>query len=440
MLLGAGWCYWRGGGRLFGFLIFASIFEASSALNLGSSGLQPYYFVACLFIFSQWRHLKLSGKSLFPGAGFLLLFVCVAVTTAFVCPVLFAGLPVYSPTISMDEGLRYQVPLALGFSNIVQSCFLVLNALVVIGASQEKETGRVDRFFDFTFYFLVCVLFVQFSCQLLGVPFPYSLLQNNPGYSMATIAGGDVSARLAGTFTEPSGAGLALTIFFGAYFHQYYCRSRSLGKLVLAVVALGITRSSSSIIAVVIIAAFVIVGNPPFRFPWYIRPRRLLKVIVMSLVPIAVIFSSLRIVFSAQTTEKTGSESFISRVSADLYAIHVASVTHWLGAGLGSNRPSSLIASLLSSVGVPGTILLAGILICLAKPIDPRKLWVRWAMIAAVVDMCFGVPDINQPLLWSMMALAAHYTARDSPSARHAYLVSGESGVVPYSSAENPFS
>ncbi|MGB9144855.1 MAG: hypothetical protein WCC14_03465 [Acidobacteriaceae bacterium] len=346
----------------------------------------------------------------------------------------------YSPTMSIDEGLLYRVPLALGFSNVVQSCFLILNALVLVGASQEKENRYVDRFFDFTFYFLVGVLFVQFAFQLLHLPFPYSLIQNNPGYSMAALTGGDASARLAGTFTEPSGAGLALTIFFGAYFYQFYCQSRSLGKLILAIAALGITRSSSSIIAVALIAAFIVMGNPPFRFPWYIRPRRVLKIIGMSLIPVIVVFTSLQAVFSAQTTEKAGSESFISRVTADLYAIHVASATHWLGAGLGSNRPSSLIASLLSTVGISGTILLGVLAFRVAKAVQPGKLWVRWAVIAAVIDMCCGLPDINQPLLWSMMALAVHYTGHDSVSARHLRLMTWKSGVARDSPVERQLS
>ena len=197
-LIFAVWFFWRGKGRLFGFLIVTSIFGAASVLNFGSSGLQPYYFVGCIYLLSQYKHLNLSQKSLFPGARPLLLFVIVGITTAIICPRLFAGLPVYSPTISIDEGLLYRPPLEPGFSNIVQSAFLILNALILVAASREKRSIHIDRFYNFAFYFLISIIFTQFLLIALHISAdPFSFLRNNKGYSIA-MTQNSTSARLSG--------------------------------------------------------------------------------------------------------------------------------------------------------------------------------------------------------------------------------------------------
>lgn len=415
-LMAAAWFLWRGEGRLLGLLVFASIFEASSAINFGKNGVQPYFFVACIFVLSQYKHLpKLkgvmtrSGKGRLPGAIPLLLFVIVSISTAFICPFHFAGLPVYAPTISMDEGLLHLPSLAFGLTNVIQSAYLILNSMVLVSAFVEKRNAHIESFVDFTFYFLGALLFLQFIFQYFKIPFPYSLIQNNPGYSMAETSIGDISARLSGTFPEPSGVGLALAIFYGGYFFRYYHRSGSIGKVILSIVLLGMTRSSSSILAMVVITGLIVLANPPFRLPYYVRPKRLLRIVIICLIPVVVALTSLRGIFSAQTTQKTGTESFISRIAADLYSLQLASATHWLGVGLGSNRPSSLLPSLLSTVGLLGTVLFALLIFRLLRHISTTDAWVRWALIAAVVDMGFGVSDINQPLLWSSMALAVYY-------------------------------
>ncbi len=408
-LIFAVWFFWRGKGRLFGFLIFTSIFGAASVLNFGSSGLQPYYFVGCIYLFSQYKHLNLSQKSLFPGARPLFLFVIVGITTAIICPRLFAGLPVYSPTISIDEGLLYRPPLEPGFSNIVQSAFLILNALILVAASREKRSIHIDRFYNFAFYFLISIIFTQFLLIALHISAdPFSFLRNNKGYSIA-MTQNSTSARLSGTFSEPSGVGIALVIFFAGYFQRFFARSEALGKLLLSFIAIGLTRSSSSLGATVLVIGWAFVQNPPFRFPWYIRLRRVLMIGALCLVPVLIVLSPLRRMFSAQTVNKVGSESFVSRITADLYAFHITYATHFLGSGLGSNRPSSLIPSLLSNVGVAGTICFALLLFRLTRQVKHTEPWVGWALTAGILDMCFGGPDINQPLIWAAMALTVYY-------------------------------
>jgi hypothetical protein len=411
LIAAASWFAYRGEGRLFGFLIFASIFQASSALNIGSNGLQPFYLIAIMYVVSRWKHLSAAAKLPFPGKYALLLFVALAVVSAFLYPVLFSGIPVYSPLLNIDEGFLYRLPLAFRFSNIVQAAFLMVNALVIVAASTEHRRENIERFYDATFYFLAALLFVQFAFQFLHIPFPYSLIQNNPGYSMATTSAGDLTSRLAGTFTESSGAGLALIIFFAGYLYRYYMRSEAGLKLLLSAVAISLVRSSSSLIAAAAITGAIVVLNPPFRFPWFVNRPRLGKTILLAMIPVLVWLSPLNSVFAAQTTEKADTVSYVHRLAADMYAFGLVAQTHGIGVGLGSNRPSSFAASLLSCVGIPGTLLLAIFLFQSTRRLPQDALWVKWALFAGVIDACLGVPDINQPMVWIVIALAVLYSA-----------------------------
>jgi hypothetical protein len=179
--------------------------------------------------------------------------------------------------------------------------------------------------------------------------------------------------------------------------------------VLLGFIAIGLTRSTSSLAAAALIIVWMFVRNPPLRFPWYIRIRRTLMVGTLCLIPLIIVFSPLHRIFGAETIKKVGTSSFIDRTAADIYALHITYATHFLGSGLGSNRPSSLITSLLSTIGIAGTICFALLLVKLAKQVNFTQPWVSWALVAGILDMCFGVPDINFPVIWAVMALAVHY-------------------------------
>jgi uncharacterized membrane protein YhdT len=404
------YCMTRGEDWLLGFLLFSGLFQAASVINFGSAGIQPFYLAACLFLFARavrnpfWRQdVQFRGKKL------LLAFGCLGVLSAVAFPVVFSGIPVYSPKVGIDDGFFYRPPLQLSGGNAAQAVYLVVELLTVWAAASAMKTRNTRIFYDFCFWFLAALIFVQFIFLQLGLPFPYGVFQNNPGYAMANVSLGNSSERVIGTFTEASGAGLALAVFYAGYFYEFYSRAGSILKVMTAAITIGLVRSSSSIAAMLAATALIVVLCPLYRFPWAIRRSRFWKLMLISVVAALIALSPAIGGFAEYTTEKSETLSYLHRTAADLFSIQLAAQTHWIGVGLGSNRPSSLLASLLSNVGAAGLFLFLLIIVQMVRNARGNHTWLSWALFAAVFDMCLGGPDITQPMLWILMTLAAYY-------------------------------
>ena len=150
----------------------------------------------------------------------------------------------------------------------------------------------------------------------------------------------------------------------------------------------------------------------PFRFPAYIRLRRAKKVVWITLLilgPLAaalVLFSGYREVLTALTVSKSDTGSFIHRTAADLYGLELVRLTYGMGVGLGSSRSSSLITTLLSNVGVLGTLAFAVFYCKLFKGLARNYTWLRWGAVAFLLNVCMGLPDITMPMFWIPIFLA----------------------------------
>jgi hypothetical protein len=351
-----------------------------------------------------------SGKTNLKGKYLLIAFGFLGVFSAFVYPFIFAGVHVYLPkVVAIDDGFFYRPPLQFSFSNIAQAVYLVLDVLVVFAAASARKSNKARSLYDLAFYGLAGLVFVQFLCLYFGISFPYSLFQNNPGYLMATATGQDLAVRVMGTFTEPSGAGMMLALFFAGYFYEYFSGTGSVLKPIIAAVSIGLVRSSSSLAAMLAVTALIPICRPFFRYPWFVRPARLAKVVGVLTVATLIVLSPLSTMLREYTTDKSETLSYVHRTAADVFSLQLAADTHWIGVGLGSHRPSSLLASLLSTMGVLGLIIFLLMLIQIARNVTGEHLWIRWAILAVLVDMCLGGPDITQPTLWIVLALAAHY-------------------------------
>ncbi len=403
------YCFFQRPSWLFGVLIVASLFEASSAFNGGGRGVQPYYVVALLVVLRAFldRKRRFDGAPSFNGRSALLVFALIGVGSALVLPVVFAGVPVYSPSLGLEEGFALRPPLSLSQSNFAQAAYLLLQVLVVWAAAALSPFSRSTRkFYVFTFYLLVSVIFLQLSCRGLGLQFPYKMLQNNPGYYMEDIS---TDLRPPGTFAEPSMAGLALTMFLVGFLSEYLAGEGSRWRVLVALAAVGVVSSSSSVIATVIVGAamFVVSGKNGIGSS---RPRhQLSKILFIVIVAVALGLSPLKDTLISQTVGKGDTDSFAKRLTADVYALDLAASTHWIGVGLGSNRPSSLLASLLSNLGALGSACFFILFILLLSNAKGNARWVRWSAAAVIADMIIGVPDITTVSLWVVMALAVHF-------------------------------
>ena len=132
---------------------------------------------------------------------------------------------------------------------------------------------------------------------------------------------------------------------------------------------------------------------------------------------------------------KADSSSAANRSAADRFSFDVLYNTAGLGSGLGSNRPSSFVAALLSTVGVLGTsLLVSALVLVLVRAFgDVRYQPAVWSTVVLLVSKSVSGPDISEPVLWFLVAVCAQGAWQSR--ARHAGVVlPNRSGAV----ATNP--
>ena len=397
---------------LFALVIFSAIFQASSVVALNDAGIEPYYPVAALFVLQGIYRGKSGILSLAPFKGklWMILFASIAISSSLILPFVFAGIPVYEQHVGIDDGLFIRPPLQFTHANISHSLSLLLGVLVVLESAQRTRSWRLTRkAYMFTFYFLAATIFLQFFCSLVGWEFPYALLQNHAGGSMQHVDAGDISSRYPGTFSESSGAGQLLAAFTAGFLAENLRLARSLIPALVGFGAIILVRSSGSIVAIGLVLTLLIVWQPFSRFP-YINTVRLTRAVllagIVSVVLAVVLFSSLRDSLIGMTVDKGDTASFVNRTASDMYAIDLFVRTHGIGVGMGSNRPSSLITSLLSTVGILGFVtFLFAYFKLLSNAAPAHRAW-QWVGLTYFLALSTSGPDYDAPLIWIILAVA----------------------------------
>lgn len=429
-------CLWRKDDSLFALAIFSSIFQGASMTAGGTLGLQPYYTVVALFILQdRLTNRSGSGPVHFEGRKILFVFGSIGIMSAFTLPFVFSGLPIYEKSIGIDAGLFYRPPLVFSLSNLTQAAFLAENILFVVSAGRQVATSNLPiKAFRFAFYFLAAVAICQLASSAEGIKFPNDLILNNPGYVFQANDVGGITGRTSGTFSESSLAGAALSMFCAAFLADFVQNGAGVVRIVFAILVICVIRSTSSLAVIPIILALIVVTNPVIHGTGYIRTGRLLRITILCLSIgaslAAILLTPLGQSAITNVVEKGDTSSFADRTAADIYALDLLVTSKGLGVGLGSNRPSSIITSLLSNIGVIG--FLAFIIMCLQvirNKLDNNR-WLRWAAVGLLFDMALGVPDLAFPPLWMIIALIVHVrTGFGRPSAAVADGLGGRKAI-----------
>lgn len=408
---------------LFPLLIVSTVFQASSIISSGSIGIQPYYCIAPLFIirflFARGQN-KNGPLSRYSFTRLWIAFAIISVTSAIVLPFMFRGFLVFDPRVSVDDNFLSPAVLHPQFTNIAQSVFLILNVLVVIASTRlSYSIDYAHKAFRWSSYFVILMILLQFSFFWLGLPFPDKILNNNPGYALVNIS--TDTLRPNGTFTEPSMAGAVLAALTAVYLWEYFAGKATILKAGIAVIACLLVASTSSLMAVLIVFVILVISHPVIRLPWFIRVDRVKRLsalfISAAILGLLMIIPTFRSILLAQTIEKGASNSALVRFGADAFAFNLLMKTHGLGVGLGSNRPSSLVAALLSQVGILGFLLF----ICAAWTTLSHLLkehrWIGMAGLGLLLSMALGLPDLSFPFMWVLLAIAAQSKGSESVSA-----------------------
>lgn len=426
-------CFFLRPERLLSLLVFASVFEASSVFNsaIGSFelGIPPFYVVE-VFIALQLVALTVRTGKLLPSAddprrqyiSALLFFWAWACASGFILPHVFSGMPVYEPRGGIDEQYEALTPLRWSFSNLAQVLYLSLNVCALIYATRvvtKREVTLLLRTLGIAVAVAVAVGGIQWIASVQGWRFPYDVLNNNPGYSQGFEQSvGDVQ-RITSTFTEASFAGSFLGAVAIGLIAAFLRGRRTLSWLLAAVttflVLLG-TNAMNGYVAFAIVLCMLFACFPPFRGP--IQTRRFLAKGWMVLVAPLLAATGLVLVafpnFAASaltvTSQKSDTLSFLHRLYSDLTALNIFLDTWGMGVGLGSNRPSSMLMAFLSTVGIVGTVLFALFLIRVVRAFPGKSAsgmiqWTFWSLVGLLIAQLIAVPDMNRPVLWTLIIL-----------------------------------
>jgi len=411
----------RGYGRA---LALAGATPVGAAVVLGSVAVPTFYAaalgaavgVALRFL----QHVRSSAGDevdRVPGVRPLVLLLVVSIVVTLVAPMLFNGLPV----LPSGGGQLHLASGVLTKSNIAQIAYLSLSVCVVVYLARSR-TGGAELVG--TAAILATVLSLWAWSSRYGVPYPTGVFDNSPSFAFIdTLPGGRLRVR--GIFSEPAGlAGSCLiTIAYATSRVGLVTGVRRLGLVLVIAIALtlgSISTSATFFVAGALLAAVAVaVGASRFL----LRRGTLSGVAVTTVcaVAIAALWALPRLTnfLGAVVEDKVGSSSFDDRSGVDDYAYKLTFDTFGFGVGLGSNRASSFAASLLSTVGVLGTLLFVAAVVVLL-----RDTWhlravrpVAWALTALLITKVISGPDLadSSGILWmSLGVLGRAALARSS--------------------------
>lgn len=390
-----------------------------AALVVGAVAVPTFYAVALgAFVGLVLRLLRSSrsdeGDRHFlpmPASQPLVLMVVLSVLVTLIAPLLFDGLAVRTPLGSVE-------PLTAGVltrSNIAQLGYLILSVSVVAYLARSRWSG--PELVGTATCLATILSFWSWTHLSAGVPFPELFFDNSPSFAFIQTAPGGIP-RPRGIFSEP--AGLATSCLVTAA----YCSSRMwhvqglrrLGLFVVggAAVFLGFISTSTTFLvaSVALVAVAALVNAAAF----VLRGGGLSQVSVVVLCAAAIaslyVLPVLANIIGEQVTDKVASSSYTERSGADNLSFQLATETFGLGTGLGSNRASSFLASLLSTVGVLGVILFAAAVVTLIRRgwAVPRVRPVVWALAALLIAKVVSGPDLSDStgVMWMSMGILAH--------------------------------
>lgn len=411
-------------------LVVASVFEAGSVLNgeLGAFefGIAPFYLIE-IFIFIRLVVLAFGSEKMLPPkitplrgiVALLCAFWLWSFVSAFVMPNLFAGTLVSVPREmdSQDFG-----PLQWSLSNLAQAGYLTLNISTVVYALHLVRTHlqveQLTRALYWAISIVVIVGFLQFVAAKIGLDFPYEVFNSNPGYAQGTDQDLGLVRRINSTFTEPSMAGSYLAAVSCGLLAAFLSGEKS-SRYLLAMVPVGtallFTTSSTGFVAFAAGTCMLAIFFNPFRMRKMGRKSSTISWVLILTVfavvaAVLIITPDLLDAVMAMTVEKGESYSLWARLAIEIHSLQLFVDTYGVGVGLGSNRSSGLFPTMLSSVGIIGTILFSLVLYRIGKLFRAvsagNSLQVGfWMLVTLVISEIVAVPDLNRPVLWAALII-----------------------------------
>jgi hypothetical protein len=252
---------------------------------------------------------------------------------------------------------------------------------------------------------------------------PVDFLYSNGGYSITALA----ESRLASTYSEPSSAGA----FIASSLAPLLFVRRKFGVIVLGVgmlFLLTLNRSSTAILTAVtsFLLFFILRGT---------NSQRVLVSLCLLIILSSIIFIIFGDTLISLYDNKMSSDSGMIRSWSNYLSLSSLYDSYFLGLGLGSNRASSLLLTILTNVGVIGFILFAAVIHFLMKPLfknrhEPNALFFLTLFLGFILGAFFSVPDISSPSLWMFLIYVSSASSLISETDKNDIRVKKTSSVV----------
>jgi hypothetical protein len=367
----------------------------------------------------------------------LVAFCAWAVASAFVFPLLFRGLGIINPRYGVgDVAVTFategaSTPLGWGLGNLGQAAYLILSLVaflyVILSGRDSDRSVRSVISLRIMIIVVAAIALAQSIAVWNGWSFPYSFFDSNPAYSHGYENEVGGVPRVNSVFTEASYAGgflAAAALALGAF--KLRGGKASAFIILLSVVGLLLTTATTGYATIFIggtllflyFARVSLQKKLPAKVLW----RSTLAVLLIAGTVVALLYADapLREAALEMTVNKAASLSFVGRISVDVYSLELLARTFGLGTGLGSNRPSSFLAYLLSNVGVIGFALFGLFIARLLKPLLAGSrlpgggtfAMVTWMLVGLLIAESAGIPDLNWPPLWAVLIVAATMLVR----------------------------
>lgn len=375
------------------------------------------------------------------------LFFLVSSISAIVMPLLFAGFPTYNNQVieSLAAGTQ---PLEFRLGNLAQAVNYVLIWVVLIygliATQQKKLDSLLLNSMVVAGVISVALSITQRMLLLAGLePSEVAASSLNPGYGhhLGYLFARD-GIRVGWPFSEPSYA----SVWFGALAVSgsvlwLWLRLRR-GALLLLLGLVGLLNSFSGSG----VAAAIFVGSIALMAAFTVRKEaagaRSIRIRAIQLCGVGFLGILLLAAFATfveLSHPNVGSVSALEaavtfmrekindhrsedpgRWVSNLHALSLLAETYGLGVGLGSNRASSLIANLLSNLGVIPSALFIGLnalqllLIWRREDKSAHVIALPWAMSTVMVGATLGIPDLAWPVLWLFVLLTFWSACRNT--------------------------
>ena len=429
-LLALAACLWYPArGRLIPVVMFMSIFQAASVLNISVGGaevgLAPAYLILLIALVNKFVARATKPSKTSPrtarATSILTCFVLYATLSAFINPFVFSGVLITNSKV----GAR--VPLEWSPGYLSQLFYLLISFALYIAVTSKTSPAELIKSLDWYVkgVSLASVIGIyQYVAAKGGLPFPGNLLYTNPSYVIYNAYDIDGFLRTNSTFTEASVAAFSLSVALALVVGKMLYSTRAVGasalRALLIASALVLTLSATGymcLIFVGLISGFVYIfrwrGSASFKAAKFVLMIPL-GIVLLILLTIPAMRQTATNLLHTVLIDKTESFSYQARTQMNEDALQTAADTAWMGAGWGICRASSFIPTALANVGVSGVLLLGVFCAIVLYPIRelhklslPLHGVVLFALSTALLNLVVALPDIVHPVIWLLFAAGA---------------------------------